>query len=417
MKSENYLQGSKYVANRVLILSALANGKSRIQNIPKNNDINDLLNVLKKLNVNIVSLGKSKNEIIIEGLDILKKNKCKRINVKESGTLLRFILGVSCLLKRDIIINASKRNKERPIQPLIKSLIDLGAKISVNEKNIFPIKVGFGLKGGKTVIDGSISSQFISSLLIIAPYAEKDVEIKVIKPIVSYNYIDLTIKCMKEYGVKIRRYDYKDYELFKIKSNQRYLPTKLIIPIDWSSANYLFAEAAILNKTITIKNLDFKSNKGEAKFINILGSMGCNVKKNKDSISIINTPKLKGVNVDMKDSPDSVLTLIAVALFAKGKTIIKNIEHLKYKECNRIKDMEDELRKIDANITTTNNSITIVGSCELKAGIVRTHKDHRLAMCLGLIQLKNKKMKIINRKCVGKSFPKFWDSIKILEDN
>ncbi len=411
-----HIPGSKYIANRILVISALTNGTSYISNVPKNQDISILEKALRATGVSVKE-NPSSAALSIQGIFApdCKVNRCKSIDVGESGTLLRFAVGFACLLDGKTLITAATRNRERPIEPLIKALRDLGALISYSSaQSIYPIEVRRRLIGGKTVLRGDVSSQFVSSLLIVAPYAKSDVEIKVLKPIVSSGYIDLTIREMERFGVVAEREICEKHDLFRIKAGQRYQPCKLDIPKDWSSANSLLAASVLLGRDIRIDRIDLSSNPGESEFASILQTMGCRVSVLPGNISIQKSGTLKGIEVDMKDSPDSVLTLIALALFAEGSTVIKNIGHLIYKESDRIKQVEKELCKIGAEIRTTANSIVIIGQNQLHAATTECHNDHRLAMCLGLIKLKNRDMEIVNRDCVRKSFPEFWNYLELI---
>jgi len=419
---KTHISGSKYIANRVLLISALTHGKSVISNVPDNQDIELLLESLRSIGVcfrtfEVGDHGQKKLEVwgIRSSCCDLKKDI--KINVGESGTLLRFVTGLACLLHGKTEITAGSRNKERPIEPLVQALNDLGAEVVVaTGESLYPIRIANGLTGGRTVLAGDISSQFISSLLIVSPYAEEDVEIKVMKPIVSAGYIDMTIREMERFGVAAKRITGEKYDLLRIKAGQRYLPQEVSIPKDWSSANYLLAASVILNRKIVINQIDLRSNPGESEFVAILGRMGCRINTESSSVSILDSENLNGVEVDMKDSPDSVLTLLAVALFARGTTIVKNISHLIHKESDRIKQVETELKKIGADIKTTEDSITVVGQSTLYAAVVESHNDHRLAMCLGLINMRNRAMTIVNMECVRKSFPEFWECMKKIDE-
>lgn len=417
-----HIPGSKYVVNRVLLISALTDGKSSISNVPGNQDIELLLKSLRSMGICFSEVdGRDGKERRLEvwGIDSSRGNlkKTREIDVGESGTLLRFLVGYACLLGGETTITAGIRNRERPIEPLIQSLEDLGAEITVAMgKSLYPIRIKKGLAGGRTVVSGDISSQFISSLLIVSPYAENDVEIKVLKPIVSSDYIDLTIREMERFGVTAKRICNEKDDLFRIQAGQRYSARNINIPKDWSSTNYLLAASVVLNKEIKIYQIDTGSNSGESEFVFILQRMGCKIDIESDSVSIHNSEILNGVEVDMKDSPDSVLTLVAVALFARGTTTVKNISHLMHKESDRIKQVEKELKKIGAHIKTTKDSITIVGQNQLHTATTESHNDHRLAMCLGLIKLRNRNMKIVNEECVKKSFPEFWECMRKIDE-
>lgn len=416
------IPGSKYIANRVLLISSLTHGKSVISKVPGNQDIELLIESLRSIGVCFRIFeekddGQKKLEVWGIRSSCCNLTKERRINAGESGTLLRFVAGLACLIDGETEITAGCRNKERPIEPLIQALNDLGALVTAaSGRSMYPIRIKRRLLGGSTVLRGDISSQFISSLLIVAPYAEKDVEIKVLKPIVSSGYIDMTIREMQRFGVTAVRICGEKFDLLRIKAGQRYMPVNMTIPKDWSSANYLLAASVILNREIRIDQIDTRSNCGESVFVSILERMGCTISVDSRSVSVLGSEDLNGIEIDMKDSPDSVLTLIAVALFAGGTTIVKNISHLIHKESDRIKQVEKELRKIGAAVVTTEDSITIVGQNTLHAAVVESHNDHRLAMCLGLIKLRNRDMTIANGECVQKSFPEFWECMKKIDE-
>ena len=211
LDSEITVPGSKYIANRVLLLATLANGVSRIKNIPDNDDINATIEALKKFNIDI---NKKNNEIVINGTNGKIKAPYKEINVRNSGTLMRLITGFASLAEGKTTITGSKRIKQRPIKDLLNSLNDLGIKCSSKNNGFPPIEVNGGtLDGGKTRIKGNVSSQFVSSLLIISPYAKNDVEIIVENELVSKNYVDMTIDLMEKFGVNVQRDNYKKFRV------------------------------------------------------------------------------------------------------------------------------------------------------------------------------------------------------------
>ncbi len=406
LDSEITVPGSKYIANRVLLLAALAGGISRIKNVPENDDINATIEALKKFNINI---NKKNDEIVINGANGKIKTPDKEINVINSGTLMRLITGFASLAEGKTTITGSERIKQRPIKELLMSLNDLGIKCSSKNEGFPPIEISGGtLNGGKTKIKGNVSSQFISSLLIISPYAKNDVEIIVENELVSKNYVDMTIDLMKEFGVNVKRDNYKK---FKVEAGQKYNTKNYVIPADWSSANYFLAAAAVVPGKIKANGLDL-SQKGEAEFVGILGKMGCKVNKDKNSIEVIGNKKLNPVEVDMSTMPDSVQTLAAVAVFAKGTTRIKNIGNLKYKESDRINDTAKELKKLKIKATAKDDELIIEGG-NPKPAAIEPHNDHRMAMSFALIGLKAG-IKIKNPECVAKSFPNFWEKLKEL---
>ncbi len=402
--SEITVPGSKYIANRVLLLAALANGISKIKDVPDNDDINATIEALKKFNVNI---NKKNNEIIVNGSNGNLAAPNEKINVRNSGTLMRLITGFASLADGKTAITGSERIKQRPIKDLLSSLNDLGIKCSSKNNGFPPVEVNGGtLNGGTTRIKGNVSSQFISSLLIVSPYAKSDVEIIVENELVSKNYVDMTIDLLGKFGVNVKRDSYKK---FRVKAGQKYSAKSYAIPADWSSANYFLAAAAIVPGIIKVNALDL-SQKGEAEFADILKKMGCKVNRGKNSIEAIGNKNLNAVEVDMSAMPDSVQTLAAVAAFAKGTTRIKNIGNLKYKESDRINDTASELKKIGIKATAKDDELIIEGGNPSSAAI-DPHNDHRMAMSFALIGLRTG-IKIKNPECVAKSFPDFWEKLK-----
>ena len=408
LNSEITVPGSKYVANRVLIAAGLAERTSIIKNIPENDDINVAMGALKQFGVGI---NKENNILEIRGTDGEIKNPTEEINVHDSGTLMRFIISFAALSQGEVKITGSKRIQQRPVGDLLKSLSDLGVNCKSLNKNCPPIVVEGGtFKGGITKIKGDVSSQFISSLLLISPYAEKDVEILIETDLVSKNYVDMTICIMKQFGVSVERHG---YEKFIVKAGQKYSGKEFLIPADWSSANYFLAAAAIVPGTVKINNLDMESEQ-ESGFADILAKMGCDIEKNISSIKVTGNSNLSGVEVDMSDMPDSVQTLAVVSCFAKGITRIKNIAHLRYKESDRINDTVKELQKLGIKAESKDNELIIEGG-DLTAAVIDSHNDHRMAMSFALVGLKVSGIKIKNPECVNKSFPQFWDKLKEID--
>lgn len=393
--------GSKYVANRVLMMAALADGTSILHNVPENEDIIQMMDVLGKCGITILIDGTT---IHIEGGN---PSFPKKINVRDSGTLFRFMTAVTATKSTETIIDGTERIRQRPILPLLKSLSDLGASYS-SENGHAPVTISGPLKGGRTSILGNLSSQFISALLIAGPIAKDDVQITVRPPLLSKRYIDLTVDCMSAFGADVDR---KGYESFIIKKGTAYHPQDFSIPGDWSSANYFFAAAALLGGSVSIERLDDKKGHGESGFLELLSHMGCLVKKEGSRVTVKGTGFLHGIDVDMSDMPDAVQTLAILAPFADGPTRMRNIGHLTHKESDRIEDTAKELRKLGIFVKTTLDSITIDPS-KVSEGIINPHGDHRMAMAAGILGMKVSGIKIKDPSSVNKSFPDFWEKLK-----
>ncbi len=408
--------GSKYIANRIVTLAALAEGISEISNVPNNDDINNLIKALQRVGVNI----KQNNDktVIYGTTGKLEPTTCI-ISVGDSGTLLRFITSIAGLADKTIVITGSKRIKERPIGELLTSLNHLGIKaISLNKENnnCPPLEIKGGtLTGGKTKLRGDISSQFISSLLIIAPFAKNNVEIEVTTQLVSEEYVEMTIEAMKLFGVEVDKIKNKSKNnSYRIKTGQKYKAIKYTIPSDWSSASYFMGAAAITQGKITISNVDYTMPQGEALFADCLKEMGCNIikEKHQQQITVEGCKQLKAITKDMNNMPDVVQTLAAVAVFAEGTTTITNIKQLHDKECDRIEDTAAELRKVGIEVTARTDSISITGNKKVSGAMLESHNDHRMAMSLALLGLKMQGIKINGAEAAAKSFPEFWKKLE-----
>ena len=348
------------------------------------------------------------DRVLIDGNNGILNATIKPINVGNSGTLMRFVVAIASIAGGETHITGNERVKSRRMEELLGALQKLGAKVKSSNNHLPIVVQGGNLKGGTIEISGLKSSQFISALLIIAPFAKQDTSIIIEDNLASKEYVDLTISLMKKCGIDTARDGYKK---FMIKAGQRYKPINLEMPMDWSSANYFFAAAAIANGKIRVSNASLEFNHPESGFIEILREMGCKVKVGKTSLEVHGTAKLKGINVDMSSMPDSVQTLAAVSVFADGATKISNIHHLADKESNRIRDTAAELKKIGANAAFDENSLTIKKS-NLYGGTINPHNDHRMAMSFALIGLRADGIKIKNPECVNKSFPDFWSKLK-----
>ncbi|HMA62721.1 MAG TPA: 3-phosphoshikimate 1-carboxyvinyltransferase [bacterium] len=408
LQAKIQIPGSKYIANRALPLAALSEGTSLIRNIPLNNDIMQAIKAFRKLGVKIELDG---NQAEVEGTAGHFSQIDTEIDCGESGTLMRFITAFATLVGDNIRITGSARIMERPVGELVDGLIQLGARIDRENGECPPVVIKSNrLKGGKTRIDGSKSSQFISALLLVAAYAQKDVEIEILGKSVSSSYIDLTCELIKKFGGNIEQKNSKHYF---VKSDQKYKARNYTIPTDWSTANFFFAAAAITGGKVSIDNLDLQTSQGESGFVDVLEKMGCSVEKKNNSVTLEGTTSLKGINIDMSSLPDAVPALAAVSVFCQEDVRIRNISHLRYKECDRIKALEEELSKLEANISSSEDELIIRRNGWKKKPVTfDPRNDHRIAMSMALLGLRIPNIKIDNPECVDKSFPGFWSKLQ-----
>ncbi|QJC38208.1 3-phosphoshikimate 1-carboxyvinyltransferase [Enterobacteriaceae endosymbiont of Donacia marginata] len=407
-----FLPGSKSISNRVLLLSALAKGTTKLINLLNSDDINHMLNALKKLGINFI-LSKNKKECLIMGNNgIFSPKKKLKLFLGNAGTVIRPLTALLSLNdKCDVILTGEPRMKERPIKHLVDSLKNGGAIIKYLEKKNFPpIQIQGGFKGNKVIkINGSISSQFLTSLLIISPLIKGNTIININHNLVSKPYIDITIKLMKIFGIYVENNNYKQ---FKIYGQQSYIsPGEYIIEGDASSASYFLSAAAIKGGTVKLENINKHSIQGDIKYINILQSMGATINYGKNYISCTKNT-LKSINMDLNDIPDVAMTLAVTSLFARGVTTIKNIYNWRVKETDRLQAMSNELKKTGAKIITGNDYIIITPPKFINKVIIETYNDHRIAMCFSLLALSNNSVSIINPSCTSKTYPNFFKEFK-----
>lgn len=361
---------SKSITHRAIIVAALAKGISVIKNVLLSDDTKYTINALQQLGIKIE---KNKTLLTIHGTGGKLTAPKKPLYVGNSGSTLRMITAVASITKSETLIAGVKRLHERPIQDLIEALKQI--------------------ETGKVTINGSKSSQYITALLLIAPFAKKTVKIIIDGELRSKPYITLTIDIMKTFGVKVKNNNFKE---FVVEKGQKYQPKNYTVEGDYSSASYFFAATAITKGKITVENLNLNSSQGDKYFLNILQQMN----------------DLSGVTIDMNDYPDIVQTLAVVAAFAKGETVIKNIGHLRDKETDRITATFNELQKMGIKVQMTKNTLIITGG-QPKGAVIDTYNDHRMAMAFAIAALNTTGETVIqNAEVVNKSYPNFWNDLK-----
>jgi len=401
--------GSKSITNRALIIGALAGSGTILKNFLYSDDTIYMLQALRELGYCINDDKETGTVIFEKSSTVPVKGSCF---IGNSGTAIRFLASFCAVRGCEVELTGIERMKERPIGELAAVLKNLGAEIAFDGKEGFaPIRIkSNGLEGGKVSIRGDISSQFITSLLLSAPYARNDVEIEIIGDLVSKPYVDITIQIMKECGVKVEN---DNYQHFLIKAGQSYTSREYAIESDCSSASYFFAAAAIANGEVTVENISPSSLQGDIKFIDILEEMGTKVERGGNYIRVIGG-KLKGITVDMHNMSDVAQTLAVTALFAEGPTEIKNVYNMRLKETDRLKALANELVKLGAGVEEKNDGIIIYPHSSYKASEIETYDDHRMAMSFALVGLRIPGIKISNPECVSKTFPKYFKEFQKL---
>jgi len=403
--------GSKSVSNRVLIITALAEGVSRLDGFLLCEDTENLMNCLSRLGVRYKRQGPG--EVAVYGGYKKLRPFVSGLDIGASGTAMRFICSFLTLVKGKNIVSGDKRMLSRPMEELFSALKGMGASIkNVNcGRRLFEIRGDGYLPSGEYVMPGARSSQFFSSLLLCSPYSNGEVSIKSTGQISSESYIDLTIDTMADFGVKVKKGVTVKNREYRINPG-RYKSKKYLIEGDYSNASYFMAAAAISRSKLRINNLLKYSDQGDKGFINILKRMGCRIAVSDKYVEVVGNT-LKGINVDMNKMPDIVPTLAVLAVFAKGKTRIRNIAHLRIKESDRISVLALNLRKFGVNVKEYKNEIIVIHPKTLRKNpiVIDPHNDHRMAMAFSLMGFNNKVI-IKNPACVDKSFPEFFKIFK-----
>ena len=398
---------SKSYTHRALIAGALANGTTVLHNPLDADDTRRTLAALRTLGVRAEQ---EPDRITLTGCNgIMPARDAVRLDLGNSGTSLRLLTSLALLSRHPVILTGNKRMQERPIGPLAQALCDLGGSVRFLKKDGYPpFEIRGKLHGGKVTVDGSISSQFISSILIAAPYAEQDSEITIPTPPASASYLDITVDVMKRFGALVER---KGYERFAVSSHHRYRGQEYTVEGDYSSASYFFAMAAVCGGRVTVANLSPESVQGDRGFLDALSAMGCRVLYGSSAVTVEREGDLSGITIDMASSPDTVQTLCMVAAMAKTPSTITGIGHLKYKESDRISGTADRLRALGGDVTTGDDRITI-RPAPLHGGTIDPADDHRMAMSFAVLGLGTGGITVTGAECVNKSFPDFWDRLR-----
>ena len=401
------IPGSKSYTHRALVVSALADGESLLTNTLCSEDTEYTLRGLEALGVTFRREEDGLHSLGLGGT--LKAGE--KIFVGNSGTSMRFLCALAALGNGHTVLDGSERMRRRPIAGLLEGLSALGVRAYSEEGNGYPpVTVeSRGIKGGVAKIRSEESSQFLSALLMISPYAEQDVTLEVTGLFSSRPYVEMTLGVMSAFGVEVK---HKEYKSFFVKAGQRYQPRTYPIEGDTSNASYFFSAAAVTGGKVKVENFPSASVQGDSAFLSILENMGCEVTRS-DGWAEVQGGELRGIEIDMKGMPDLVPTLAVTAAFARGKTVIRDIGHLRFKESDRITALAIELSKLGIQIEEGRDWMKVEGG-KMHGAEIETYNDHRLAMGFSIAGLAVPGVKIKGEGCVDKSFPAFWETLKKL---
>ncbi len=403
--------GSKSITQRALVCAALASGRSRLSGPLDSEDTSYLRSALTALGVEIDD--SAPGHWVVNGSAGTLSAPSGPIYMGNNGTGIRFMISVAALAPKGAVteLTGNRRMEERPAAPLLRALSDWGVRAeSIKGTGCPPIRIeGGGIEGGKTAVAASISSQFLSSLLLVAPYCRRPAVIGLDGPLVSRPYVDITTAVMKAFGVEVSERDNAFFVPQGAYEGRQYL-----VEGDASSASYFFAAAAVTGSAVTVTNLPPEPLQGDAAFADILGSMGCRVEKDASEGTTVIGPeqgRLSAIEIDMGRWPDVVPTLAVVAAFAQGTTVVRNVAHLRVKETDRITAVVNELNRIGVEAGELEDGLWVKGAADpnaLRGALIQTYDDHRIAMSFAVAGLRVAGIEFQDKSCVKKSFPDFW---------
>lgn len=414
LAGELRLPGSKSISNRVLLLAALAEGRTRILNLLRSEDTRHMRNALQQLGVGIARDGQ---DWLVQGAGgpLATDGRKLRLHLGLAGTAMRPLTAALALGKGQFLLDGVPRMRERPIAHLVDALRSLGADIEYAATDGYPpVRIrGTGLRGGDVEIDGSLSSQFLSALLLAAPLAAGPVRIRVRGQLVSRPYIDLSLDLMRRFGAPVEAEE--DRRLFRVPASGYRSPGRCLVEGDASSATYFLAAGAVRGEGIRIQGIGAGSIQGDLGFADVLRAMGARVQVRPDCIKVAPGPEpLTGIAADFNRMPDAAMTLAVLALFARGKTRIGNIGNWRLKETDRLAAMARELRKLGAAVEEGREDLTIDPPKALRPATIDTYGDHRMAMSFSLAALGGIPIAIKDPDCVAKTFPDYFETFSAL---
>lgn len=411
LNSSIHVPGSKSLTQRALIAASLASGTSHIKDALISEDTQHLMNALGQLGADIVREGTRITVLGTGGRLLVPKSP---LYMGNNGTGLRLLTGIVALGAGVFVIDGNDRMRQRPIQPLVDALCRMGVKARcINNNGCPPVEIhAQGLRGGNTVLDSQLSSQYVSALLLSAPYASSGIQIKLAGPLPSKPYVRMTVEVMSHFGVTVTVNG--NWESFLVEAPNSYRACDYSVEGDASSATYFMAAAAICGGSVRIDNVGADSSQGDIRFLEILENMGCTIRPTGSAVEVVG-PMAHHADLDFElgDVPDLVPALAVVSAFRRGTTVLKNIAHLRVKECDRVAALTRELRKLGVTVEEVSDRMVIKGPV-LRGAQIDCYDDHRIAMSFAVAGLAQSGIIIKDPACVKKSFPDFWEKFESL---
>jgi 3-phosphoshikimate 1-carboxyvinyltransferase len=403
------IPGSKSYTNRALTIAALARGNSVLHGALFSDDTHVAQQALIRLGVPIEQQGTT---VQVTGQQGRFTDPQQALYLGNAGTALRFFTAMLTLAGFSCTLTGNGRMHQRPIADLLDTLNALGADTTSMARNgCPPVHIGaHRLQGGVATISGAISSQFLSALLMVAPYAPQDVTLIVRDTLVSVPYVNITLDIMAHFGVQV---EHDAYRRFVIRGQQCYEGCEYTIEGDASSATYFWGVAALLGQDMTITNMPATSVQGDLQFLQVLERMGCTVRR-QHGIRVSGPARLQPLGeVDLNALPDAAMTVAVLAAFCQGETRIRNVANLRLKETNRLQALTAELGKLGANVKELSDGLQVEGNpAALHGADIATYDDHRMAMCFAMAGARLPGIRIQEPGCVSKTYPGFWEDLQ-----
>ncbi len=399
--------GSKSLTNRAMLIAALADGVTTLSNALFSDDSRYFAEALARLGFEVQS-DPAATTIRLVGQGGRLPAESAELFVGNAGTAARFLTAMLTLGHGTYVLDGSARMRERPLADLMDALRQLGARVD-SPTGCPPVRVtAAGLPGGRARIAGDVSSQYLSGLLLVAPYAQAPVELVVERGLNSQPYVDLTLAVMADFGVEVER---AGYERFCVSPSRYHAQAHYAIECDASAASYFLAAPAILGGRVRVENLTRRSRQGDVAFVDVLAEMGCAVAEAGGGQEVTGPARgaLRGVTVDMRNIPDTAQTLAAIAPFANSPTTIRGIASARVKETDRVAAMCTELKRLGVAVDEYPDGLTIYPAEHVRPARIETYDDHRMAMAFALVGLRSAGIEIENPGCVAKTFPRYFE--------
>ncbi|KAJ8601212.1 hypothetical protein CTAYLR_003277 [Chrysophaeum taylorii] len=421
------LPGSKSLSNRALLIAALCEGETLVENLLASDDTERMLEALAALGVGLERRDEGRS-VLVRSSGVLSSYSELTLMLGNAGTAMRPLAAVLAACEGSFVLDGTPRMRERPIEDLVNALGQLGCDVECAQNPPYggcpPVSIE-GAKGrvdgGECRISGKTSSQFLSALLLASPLlaATEDVVVHIVDDLISAPYVVLTIDLMRRFGVEV---DYDDtFRQFRVRAGQRYdsrarLGGTYFVEGDASSASYFLAAAAMTGGPITVVGCGSESTQGDVRFAEVLAQMGATVDMQPTNITVSRDPAspLEGVDVDCLDIPDAAMTLASVALVARGDTTIRNVASWRVKETERMKAIVAETTKLGATVFEGDDYCVITpppDNTPLSNVVIETYDDHRIAMTFALAACAGVPVTILDPKCTSKTFPTYFDEL------